>query len=190
MSAIRTQYITQTSATITAGPGVETVVDIVRPETDPGVPYSENTDYVTRERQFDQNESGMVVVEMPSALAIAALLLKKVEVMQSYFPAQTGLPSAYFPTGSTPASNGEPTVVRTHFESTAGLAMNSPQLPAIVGAVAGGTFLLANPAFPGISLQSGQFLRLTIENTNVAVGPAVIAAKYDLGVNAVEYRKL
>lgn len=190
MSAVRTQYVTQTTATITAGPAVSTVVDIVRPETAAGVPYCENTDYVTEPRQVTQNESGMVAIEIPSTFAIAALLLTRVDVYQSYYPAQTGLGSAMFPSGSTPPSNGQPTLVRSVFQSTAGLAMNDAKIPSILGAVPGGSFTLNSPAFPGIELLHGQFVKLTILNTAGAVGPAVITAKYDLGVNAVEYRKL
>lgn len=205
MSAVRTQYVIQTTATIAAGPGVSTVVDIVRPESPAGVPYAENTDYVTEPRQDVQNESGMVVIEPSTAFAIAALLLTRVDVYQSYYPAQTGLggPSStfpyptgvsgpMFPSGSTPPSNGVPTLVRTVFQSTAGLAMNSADIPAILGAsaIASGPNPLTNPTFPGIELLSGQFVKLTVLNTAGAVGPSTFTAKYDLGVNAVEYRKL
>ena len=184
MSAVRTQYVLQTTATIAAGPAVSTAVDIVRPTAAAGVPYCEGTDYVTTPRQDVSNESGMVVVEPAAAFLIAALLLTNVEVWQSYAPAQSGLGSAMFPSGSTPPSNGQPTLVRSVFQSTAGLAMNSALIPGILGNP------ITAPVFPGIELLSNQFVKLTILNTAGAIGPAIFTAKYDLGVNAVEYRKL
>jgi len=183
MSAVRTQYVLQTTATIAATPA-STAVDIVRPTAAVGVPYCEGTDYVTTPRQDVSNESGMVVVEPAAAFLIAALLLTNVEVWQSYAPAQSGLGSAMFPSGSTPPSNGQPTLVRSVFQSTAGLAMNSALIPGILGNP------ITAPVFPGIELLSNQFVKLTILNTAGAIGPAIFTAKYDLGVNAVEYRKL
>jgi hypothetical protein len=196
MSAVRTQYVLQTTATIAAGPAVSTVVDIIRPTAAAGLPYCEGTDYVTLPRQDVNNESGVVAIEPAAAFLIAGLLLTNVEVWQSYAPAQTfpstvsstgtvtSLVGPMFPSGAAPAGNGSPTIVRSVFASTAGLAMNSTLIPGILGNP------ISAPVFPGIELLANQFVKLTILNTAGAIGPGNFTAKYDLGVNAVEYRKL
>jgi hypothetical protein len=183
MSAIRTQYITQTPATI-AGTPTPTVVDLIRPMSAAGVPYVENTDYVTLPRQDVSSESGMVVIDLGTVIGVAAALLTGVEVWQSYAPAQSGLGSAMFPSGSAPSGNGASTLVRSVFASTAGLACNSALIAGILGSP------LATPAFPGIELLASQFVKLSFLNTGAALAASSITAKYDLGVNAVEYRKL
>jgi len=195
MSAVRTQYITQTPATI-AGTPTPTVVDLIRPMSAAGVPYCEGTNYVTLPRQDISNESGMVVIDLGSVIGVAAALLTAVEVWQGYEPAQsfpasvsstgtvTTTAGPMFPSGSAPSGNGTPTLVRSVFASTAGLPCNSALIAGILGSP------LATPSFPGIELLASQFVKLSFANTGAALAASSIAAKYDLGVNAVEYRKL
>lgn len=185
MSVIRKQYVTLTSATL---PDVTlTTVDIVRPESTPGVPYAEGTDYVTTPRVTMEGEGGMVVVDLPAALENAAAFLRAVEIWQSYYPAQSGLGSALFPTGATPPSNGQPTLVRTVFTSNGAnsLATNNADVPAILG----GTVLAPNA--PSLMLGAGQFVRLSIfNNSGGPLGPANIEARYDFGLNESQYRSM
>ena len=183
MSVVRTQYVIPTAATIPAG-GAATAVDVLRPFTSPAqVPYAENTDYVTRPRHLLDNEGGMVVIDLGTVFtALGTLFLRAVEVWQGYPAAQTGLFGAMFPSGSpAPAS---PSFARAVF-SVPGNTL--PCTSALIPGIIGGS--IVDPKFPGISLKSGEFVRLTFVNT-AGAATGEIEAKYDLGVNTVEYRKL
>lgn len=199
MTVTRTQFLVRHEVA-NAPNGVETTVDIPRPETTPKeTAYAEGTDHVIREPAIREFEAGHVIIEHPSTWDIATLYLRKVEIHQILPAAQKGLsgpssdfafpagaPGPIFPSGA-PAQTG---FVRTVYD--AGGLNTTPMNDDSVTEILGGNML--DPAvagapqrsYPGVTLRAGEFVRLVVFNGSggdLDSGARTFSAAYKLGLN-------
>lgn len=186
MTVLRTQGIERISAT--AVNAAFTAIDVPRPETSPKEPaYAENSDHVTAPVQLREYEAGHCVVELGAALVAANCFLDKVEIVKLLPEAQKGItgPSgALFPSGAP----SDETLVRTLLDRQGAndLATNDPAIGKFLGqTVAPDTVR----TYPGITLRSGEFLRLTFGNTSGGDLTDVITATYKFGLNQADTGK-
>lgn len=180
MTVTRTQGIERTSAT--AVNAAFTSFDVARPQTVPAeVAFAENTDHVVREPAIREFESGHVVIELGALLVAADVWLDKVEIRKLLPTPQKGVSGpagALFPTGAPT----DETVVRTLVDraNANDLATNETMVGKFLGqTVAPNTVR----TYPGITLRSGEFVRITLGNTSGGDLTDDITATYKLGLN-------
>ena len=187
-SVVQTQMITQVTTTIANT--VVTTVDIPRPMTTPAeVAYAEGTDHVTRPIFIREEEGGHVVIDLPAAFKTSAIYLRRMSIRKLLPTAQKGLvgaSGALMPTGA-PTDD---TFVRDVFNSNGANTLATNDTNAlndllgnpIVGA-AGTAPLTYVRSFPGITLRSGEYVRMEFYTAGGAVGPGTINAVYKMGLN-------
>jgi len=161
-----------------------TTFDVPRPETTPKSPaYAENTDHVTKLPAIREFEAGHVIVDFASTLKVAAVFLDKVEIRKLLPIAQKGVGNA----GSALYPSGAPTdetLVRVLLDrgSANDLLLNDPAVDDFFGNAK--IPAQAPRGYPGVTLRSGEFLRLTIRNNSGgALNAQEITASYKLGLN-------
>ena len=177
MAQLRQQFMRQFAVTLAAAD--TTVVDILGPETALAAPYAENTDHVIRERQVRQNESGFVNITLAGAL-LAATITYDVEIWKRASSAdQKGLEAPLFPSGAAAAAN--PTLSRV---VVSGILGNDANLPFILGGPIG------TPDVPLLHVRADEFVRLRAVVPGGAIGPALVTAKFDLGMNPADTNRL
>ena len=191
MTVTRTQGIERISAT--AVNAAFTAFDIPRPQTTPQeVAYAENTDHVVREPALREFESGHCVIDLGTNLVAANVFLDKVEIFKLLPVAQKGLSSLSGsglnspPGGSPPLfPSGAPsdeTFVRTLVDRAEAndLATNEDAVAAFLGQTAGNDTVRS---YPGLTLRSGEFVRVTLGNTSGGDLTDTITATYKLGLS-------
>jgi hypothetical protein len=191
MTVTRTQGIERISAT--AVNAAFTTFDIPRPQTTPAaVAYAENTDHVIKEPALREFESGHCVVELGAILTAANVWLDKVEIVKLLPTAQKGLSSLSSsglnsPPGANPPlfPSGAPsdeTLVRVLVDraNANDLATNED---AVLGFLGSPDFSNTVRSYPGITLRSGEFVRVTLGNTSGGDLTDTITATYKLGLN-------
>ena len=191
MTVTRTQGIERTSAT--AVNLAFTAFDVPRPQTTPAeVAYAENTDHVIKEPAVREFESGHCVIELGALLVAANVWLDKVEIVKLLPTAQKGLSSLSSsglnsPPGANPPlfPSGAPsdeTLVRVLVDRNQAndLATNETMVGKFLGQTVTPDTVRS---YPGITLRSGEFVRITLGNTSGGDLTDVITATYKLGLN-------
>lgn len=181
MAVTRTQGVEQIIASF---PDVTiTSVDVPRPQTSPAEPaYAENTDHVIAPPALREMEAGHVQIAFASTLLAAGVFLDRVEVRKLLPAAQKGIAGpgdAFFPSGA-PADE---TLVRTLVDRAGAddLLLSDDSVVDLFGRTSGANTVRS---YPGITLRSGEFLRLLISNqSGGALNDQEITAKYNLGLN-------
>lgn len=180
MTVLRTQGIEQLS--VTAVNATFTTFDLPRPETAPKAPaYAENSDHVTAPIQLREDEGGHVVVEFGTNLVAATVWLDKVEIVRLLPTPQKGItgPSgAMFPSGAP----SDETLVRTLLDrgQANDLATNTDAFLDFFGQPSHSNTVRS---YPGITLRSGEFVRITLGNTSGGDLTDLVTGTYKLGLN-------
>ncbi len=160
-----------------------TSFDLPRPQTTPAEPpYAENTDHVIAPPALREMEAGHCQVEFPAALLVAGVFLDRVEVRKLLPAAQLGVSGpadALFPSGA-PTDEA---LVRTLVDRDGAddLLLSAESVTDLFGRTSGANTVRS---YPGITLRSGEFLRILISNqSGGALNNQDILAKYNLGLN-------
>ena len=177
MAQLRQQFLRQLSVTLAAAS--TPLIDIEGPETALATPYAEGTDHVIRERQVRQNEAGFVNIEMAAGLLVAGVTYDVEIWKRASSGAQKGLEAPLFPSGA--AAAADPTLSRV---VTTGILGNDANLPSILG---GG---IGSPDVPLLHVRADEFVRLRAVVPGGAIGPLLVTAKFDLGMNPADTNRL
>jgi hypothetical protein len=186
MVATRTQFLVRHQVANLVN-GVETTIDIPRPQTTPAEPgYAETVDHVTRLPAIREYEAGHVIIELPGTHIAADVFMRKIEIHKLLPTAQKGVAgpgNALFPSGAAVDSS----FVRDVYDAAGGnlLATNEDALVEILGGE------MLNPtgpdrSYPGLTLRAGEFVRLVVFNgsgADIDAGDRVYSAAYKLGLN-------
>lgn len=184
-SVIQTQSLLQVAATLANA--AETVVNVPRPQTSPAQPaYAEGSDHVIAPSFLREEEGGRVIIDLPTAFVAGTVFLRRVSIMKLLPTAQKGVagPSdAYFPTGAPTDSTFVRDLVNTGTGNT--LATNADTVRDLFGNLRATPASV--PSMPGITLEAGEFVRLTFfQSTGAPIGPGTINAMYKMGRNQKE----
>ncbi|HUS83165.1 MAG TPA: hypothetical protein VM013_07945 [Dehalococcoidia bacterium] len=181
MTVTRTQGVLTTAVDF---PDVTvTTFDVPRPETSPKeAAYAETVDHVTRPPALREFEGGHVIVDFPATLALPTVFVERVEVRKLLPTAQKGVAGpggALFPSGAP----SDETLVRTLIDRNGAddLPLDDP---AIVDFFGNAKATSAPRGYPGVTLRSGEFLRVSLNNTSGGpLNAQQITASYKLGLN-------
>ena len=180
MTVTRTQGIERISAT--AVNAAFTAFDLPRPVTTPQEPaYAENSDHVVAEPSLREFEAGHCVISLGGLLTAADVFLDKVEIMKLLPIAQKGVSgpsSALFPSGAP----SDETLVRTLVDRGEANDL-STDAEAVTGFLGQANFSNTVRSYPGITLRSGEFVRLTLGNTSGGDLTDDITTTYKLGLS-------
>lgn len=191
MTVLRTQGIERTS--VTAVNGAFTTFDLPRPETTPKEPaYAENSDHVVAPVQLREYEAGHCVVELGTTLVASNVFLDKLEIVKLLPTPQKGLsglsstginspPGAeepLFPSGA--AADAELVRVLLDRQQANDLATNEDLVTKFLGGTDGSDTVRS---YPGITLRSGEFVRITLGNTSGGNLTDTVTGTYKFGLN-------
>jgi hypothetical protein len=180
MTVLRTQGIERLS--VTAINAAFTTFDVPRPETTPKEPaYAENSDHVVAPVALREYEGGHCVVELGTNLTAANVFLDKVEIVKLLPTPQKGVAGpggALFPSGAP----SDETLVRVLLDR--GQANDLPtDAEAVLGFLGQANFSNTVRSYPGITLRSGEFVRITLGNTSGGDLTDAVTATYKFGLN-------
>ena len=182
MTVLRTQGIERLS--VTAVNAAFTAFDLPRPETTPKQPaYAENSDHVIAPVHLREDEGGHCVIQLGALLTAANVWLDKVEIVKLLPTAQKGItgPSgALFPSGAP----SDATLVYALMDRGGAndLSTDDPSSLDLLG-MQRNSGVGESRSYPGITLRSGEFVRITLGNTSGGDLTDVVTAVYKLGLN-------
>ena len=180
-----------------AFPGGEQLVTLPRPTT--ALPaLSNNKDHVIEPMSRNEFRAGRAIVELAGPLDVAALLIKRIELVrgdEGFAPNSPNFggsnqgtnvlgadvvgptPGALFPNGS--LGVGEPEVL---FDDAVGVPLG-----AVIDLNAGAGPDSIHRLLANIPIDAHQSIRILFDNTGGALGADLISTTYDTGLAAVNY---